>query len=897
MENNINQDKKKEEKENNLEEKENIVKEKENNLEEKENNLEGKENKLEGKENKLEGKENNLEGKENKLEGKENRLEGKENNLEEKENIVKEKVEVNQGENQEEKIIIENQSIINKIIESNEITNEKNNIKNKERMDDNKINVVDQKKKTNDENKINKSEIILEDLEDKSNENNEENQKKKNKPKNCGHNKMKRIYEEIKAGALENSKKIKEEQKYGKKNEENNKNSISNFDNFENNYIDITEDAGIKTKIIKKGNGENKPSEGKAVFIYFKSKYGDKIFDQSLENEPFQFIIGENKVIKGWEIALKTMAIGEKSEFIMTPEYTYGDKQVKDWIPPNSILNYEIELIAIGNNNTENCLENMTYEEKLQWGKLLKAEGVEKFKKDDIIGARECFMKALPFLKKIDPKNEEEKEGVDLFLAIICNICNCYNKEKEYNSVIEFANLGIEIKPMPKLLYFRAIAFAFNEEFENSNNDLNTLSNLFLEATGNERKYIEQALDYLKPILDKRKQIFIEKNKKYSRSIFRQYLYYDKSLNHKPLLPPIEINPENPIVFFEIKIGEKNIGKIEFELFKDVAPKTAENFRCLCNGNNDEMTYKGTYLNKIIKNFVIGGGELNNNSRNKKCIYGEYFDDENYIYCHCRRGLLTMDNEGKNTNNSKFLITLKYIPWFDGKHVVFGQIIEGMEIIKEIEELETDNEDRPLNNVIIENCGEIFKKDISAVKEENIKEEDKEKEGIEDIIKKEENIKNENKEKEEIIKEKAKCEKDEDIIKESEDIKIEENPISKNENENKMEENKESKEEGNKIIKIDEEKDNKIEECINEGNKRIIIEENKEIKEIEIEENKVFKKEENEEIVKKEENEELKIKEKDVELKIEEKKKYKEEGNLLKSIKEKLKTFKNNNNN
>ena len=689
---------------------------------------------------------------------------------------------------------------------------------------------------------------------DKINESNEDNQIKENKPKNCGHIKMKKIYEEIKTKALEKPKKMEEEKQKSEVEGEEKNNNISNKDTPENNYIDITEDGGIKKKIIKKGKGENNPTEGKTVFIYFESKYKDKIFDHSLENEPFQFIIGENKVIKGWEVALRSMTIGEKSEFIMTPEYTYGDKQVKDWIPPNSVLNYEIELIAIGDNNTENCIENMTYEEKLHWGKILKAEGVEKFKKDDIIGAKECFLKALPFLKNIDPKKEEEKEGVNLFLAIICNICNCYNKEKEYNSVIEFANLGLEIRPTPKILYFRAIAFAYNEDFENSNNDLNTLSNLFLEATGNEKIYIEQALDYLKPILDKRKQIFIEKNKKYSRGIFRQYLYYDKPLKHKPLIPPKDINPENPIVFFEIKIGERNIGKIEFELFKDIAPITVENFRCLCIGNNEEMTYKGTYLNKIIKNFVIGGGEVKNNNENKKCIYGEYFDDENYIYCHCRRGLLTMDNEGKNTNNSKFLITLKYLPWFDGKHVVFGQVIEGMELIKEIEELETDNEDRPLNNVIIENCGEIFNKEIIKVKEENI-EDYKKKEEIEKIIKNDEKIEIENEKKEEIKiekeKEKEKYEKDEDIKKENEDIKIEDNNICKNEN--TIEENKECKKEENKEIKIEENKENKIEEDNKikvEENKNNNKEENKmeKEKELKIEENKNNNKKENKEL-------------------------------------------------
>ena len=103
------------------------------------------------------------------------------------------------------------------------------------------------------------------------------------------------------------------------------------------------------------------------------------------------FTIGENKVIKGWEIAVKSMKICEKSEFIMTSDYTYGDKEINEWIPAKSALNFEIELIAVSNNDSEKSLDNMTYEEKLQWGQLLKKEGVEKFKSNDITGAKECF--------------------------------------------------------------------------------------------------------------------------------------------------------------------------------------------------------------------------------------------------------------------------------------------------------------------------------------------------------------------------------------------------------------------------------------------------------------------------------------------------------------------------
>ncbi len=708
----------------------------------------------------------------------------------------------------------------NKKKENNETINSENKIL-CEIMDNNEI--IDNKGKKNieyPENKIIDNISIENKIDEEKNENkiNDINKDEK-KPKNFGHSKMKLVYEEIKKEALNKSKKRKEEKKAEEEkkteeeNQEQNLNVINNEEpKIEDVYKNVTEDGGIQKKILKKGKGEP-PSNGKMVFIFYKSKYKDKIFAQTKENTVFSFTIGENKVIKGWEIALKSMQIGERAEFIMTSDYTYGDKQFNDSIPAKSTLTYEIELVGVSNNDSGNELDKMTYDEKLQWGQLLKKEGVEKFKSNDIIGAKECFIKALSFLKTMDPEKEEEKEGVDLYLTTLSNICNCFNKEKEYNSVIYFSSMGLNIKLLPKLLYFRAIAYAYTEEFESANNDLDNLSKVLLTekgegtVTAEEQKNIEQTLNYIKDIINERKKIYIEKNKNYSRAIFRQYLYNDKPLVNNTLIPPLEPNPDNPFVFFEIKIGEKSVGKIIFELYKNVVPMTAENFRFLCVNDKEGMTFKGTYLNKMIKNFVIGGGELENNKEKEKCIYGEYFDDENYIYCHCRRGLLTMDNEGKNKNNSKFLITLKYIPWFDGKHVVFGQIIKGMEIIKDIEEIETDNEDKPMIKIIIEDCGEIFEKDEFIIKKENNQKENE----IHNIEEEKEEKKEEKKEGEDIIKEEKEKKEEEKII--NEELKKEEE--KKIINEEKVEtgivKNEEKTEEDKKINKDCEENDKKEE--------------------------------------------------------------------------------------
>ena len=691
-------------------------------------------------------------------------------------------------------------------MENNENNQEKVNEKNAQNNDNKENNTSKEKNEIKDDLVIklmvrNYGEQEKENIEDKKIENNNENEDNKineniNKQNN---NSLENDTNQI------NQNKIKEDANVIKTTEENKNEIKSGIITQENDYINITEDGGIKKRILKEGNGAF-PKDGNEVIIDYIGKFNDDIFDHSNENEPFPFTIGENKVTKGLEIAVKTMKLGENSEFIMTPEYIDDETKKNQNIPQNSILTYKIELKSIHYKNTEESLENLTYEEKLQWGKLLKQNGVEKFKENDISEAKKCFLNALSFLKTMNPEKEEEKEGVDLFLSILANICNCYNKEKDYDSIIKFAFIGINIKPTPKLLYFRTIAFANLEDFENAENDLKDLINLFASNGEENSQEVNETINYLKELIQSRIKIYEEKNKIFSRSIYRQVFHNNKTLRAKILVPEINPNPHNPVVFFEIQIENDNIGKIEFELFKDVAPITSENFRNLCIGTQEGLTYKNSSINKIIKDFVIGGGIIEYNNEENKCIYGQYFDDENYTLCHCRRGLLTMDNDGKNKNNSRFLITLKHIPWFDGRHVVFGQIINGMDIIKAIEDIETDKDDKPLKRINIINCGEIIKienddnmekkdnkikdyKEMENIDEENIikndenttrikqNEETKITENKEDINKSNKNIFNNNnemdksKEKEEDIKIKTEKKEEENTLMKDEEVK------------------------------------------------------------------------------------------------------------------------------
>jgi len=173
-------------------------------------------------------------------------------------------------------------------------------------------------------------------------------------------------------------------------------------------------------------------------------------------------------------------------------------------------------------------------------------------------------------------------------------------------------------------------------------------------------------------------------------------------------------SPERSRVFFDIQIGNQEVGRVAFELYNDIVPKTAENFRALCTGekgvgkSGKPLHYKGSGFHRVIKQFMIQGGDFTQgDGTGGESIYGEKFEDENFSLKHEKPFLLSMANAGPGTNGSQFFVTTVPTPHLDKKHVVFGEVINGKSIVRQIENLNTHSGDKPIQDATIIDCGEL----------------------------------------------------------------------------------------------------------------------------------------------------------------------------------------------
>lgn len=176
------------------------------------------------------------------------------------------------------------------------------------------------------------------------------------------------------------------------------------------------------------------------------------------------------------------------------------------------------------------------------------------------------------------------------------------------------------------------------------------------------------------------------------------------------LMLPGLLSPANPVVFMDVQVGDQLLGRLQFELFQHLLPRTTRNFYELCTGDHlvDErpVGYKHSSFSKVVKGTYVLGGDLGPEPRS---IYGGYFEDENFEVSHAAEGILTMVNDGPNTNSSRFAILFAAAPWMDGQNVAFGRLYgaNSLSVLRTLAHTPTGAGGTPLVRVRVAECGEM----------------------------------------------------------------------------------------------------------------------------------------------------------------------------------------------
>eukprot|EP00523_Entomoneis_sp_CCMP467_P001883 CAMPEP_0168747242 /NCGR_PEP_ID=MMETSP0724-20121128/15560_1 /TAXON_ID=265536 /ORGANISM="Amphiprora sp., Strain CCMP467" /LENGTH=486 /DNA_ID=CAMNT_0008795035 /DNA_START=10 /DNA_END=1470 /DNA_ORIENTATION=- len=477
----------------------------------------------------------------------------------------------------------------------------------------------------------------------------------------------------------------------------------------EGEWIDVSEaqDGGVKKKILQVApeGAKGPPPNGFVVTAHYTGTLasdGSK-FDSSVDRgKPFTFTIGQGQVIKGWDQGFASMKVGEKAMLEIQPWYGYGESGSPPKIPGGAVLNFEVELLDFEEKLKE--LWEMTDEERVEMANKLKAEGTELFQKKNYLDAAATYEKAGKYStgEGVSGNDVPESERT-LYVSCFSNAAMCYIKTKNYPEAVQAVNkvleIDIEASSNIKALYRRGLSRLHMGLLSEAKVDLMQAYSL-----DKNNKDVRKALASLKQAVADNKK----KEKAAFGGLFNKVDIYD---DKKGLLVP-NAKGDNPHVFFDIKQGDHDLGRVVMQIYKDVTPKTAENFRALCTGEkstDDQLLhYKGCGFHRIIKSFMIQGGDFTaGNGTGGKSIYGEKFADENFTIKHTRPGLLSMANSGPGTNGSQFFITTVATPHLDGKHVVFGHVVEGMDVVTSIEQTTTVEGDKPEVDIIIADCGEM----------------------------------------------------------------------------------------------------------------------------------------------------------------------------------------------
>jgi len=358
----------------------------------------------------------------------------------------------------------------------------------------------------------------------------------------------------------------------------------------------------------------------------------------------------------------------------------------------------------------------------------LKDSGNKWFKEGELARAQRRYKGAA------DMCESDAELGVDVLVPVCNNRSAVAAKQEDWAAVQQFADtaLGHDAENA-KALWRRGVARTKLEDFEGAAADLKRLleadpknregrkAYAELQAAKKARKAKEKAT--FGGLFDKLAGFASENRPKGERKggDFGDDDYDDDDGDYDDGADspdPVHDGPL-PQVFFDVARGGEPLGRVRMVLYADTVPRTAENFRALCTGEKGKCSadgahadvplhYKGCAFHRVIGGFMIQGGDFTmGDGTGGESIYGAKFEDEAFLDRHRGAGLLSMANAGPGTNGSQFFITLGATPHLDGKHVVFGRVVEGQDVVELIGATPTDGNDKPKSEVVITDCGEL----------------------------------------------------------------------------------------------------------------------------------------------------------------------------------------------